>query len=462
MPEREQFKSRLGFLMISAGCAIGLGNVWRFPYITGQYGGALFVLFYLIFLLGVGLPLLTVELSLGRSSRRSIARAFEILEKPGSKWHWNKFWLIPGSYVLMSFYGVLTGWLLYYSFTTLTGGFESGMTKDMAVEAFTGMLANPLAMFVCMATVVFAAFSVVAMGVVKGVERCTKPLMLVLFGLLIFMAVRSVSLSGFGEGVDYYLVPDFDRLKEVNFLEILWAAMGQSFFSLSVGQGSIQIFGTYMDKKHTLTSEALMICLLDTAVGLLAGFVIFPACFSYGVQPDAGPSLLFITLNTVFANMEFGMFWGSLFFLFMLFAAISTLIAVFEAIISMTMDLFVISRVKAVVINCTIIILMSIPCILGFNVLDWVHPLGGNSSILDLQDFIVSNNVLPIGSLVFVLFIGAKTGWGFYNYQKECNIGEGIKIPAAAALFDKFILPVIIIFLLLVGYINLFAPGLLF
>lgn len=457
MSEREQFKTRLGFLLIAAGCAIGLGNVWRFPYITGQYGGAIFVLIYLAFLLGVGMPLLTMELAVGRASRRSIARAFEILEQPKSKWHYNKFWLIPGSYVLMSFYGLLTGWLLFYCYKSFTGGFAGGVDKAAAQMQFEELLSNPLYMFVCMTTVVVVSFSVVALGVVKGIERITKPLMILLFILLVFMAIRSFTLPGFVEGIEYYLAPNTERISDVGLLEILWAAMGQAFFTLSVGQGSIQIFGTYMDKRYSLASEATYICGLDTTVALLAGLVIFPACFSYGVQPDAGPSLLFITLTTVFANMEMGAFWGGLFFLFMLFAALSTLIAVFESIIAMTMDLFAISRVRSVVINFVIIMCMSIPCLLGFNYLSFIQPLGEGSTILDFQDFIISNNILPLGSLFFVLFVTSKTGMGFKNYLAECNTGSGPKIPAFLFWYYRYVLPVVIIILLITGYVNIFG-----
>lgn len=457
MAEREQFQSRLGFLLIAAGCAIGLGNVWRFPYITGQYGGAIFVIIYLIFLLGVGMPLLTIELAVGRASRRSIARAYEILEQPKSRWHLNKYWQIPGSYILMSFYGLITGWLLYYCLRSLTGGFETGMDKAAAAAHFTDLLANPLTMFVCMTTVIFVSFAVVALGVVRGIEKYTKPLMLVLFALLIFMAARSFTLPGFSAGMEYYLMPDWSKLEEHGLLEVLWAAMGQAFFTLSVGQGSIEIFGSYMEKKHTLAEEATFICGLDTMVAILAGVVIFPACFSYDIQPDAGPNLLFITLNTVFSNMSGGSFWGGLFFLFMLMAAVSTLIAVFESIIAMTMDLFTISRVRAVVINFIIIMLLSLPCLLGFNYLSDIHPLGGSSTIMDFQDFLISNNILPLGSFLFVLFITCKTGWGFKNYLAECNTGDGPKIPAYMFWYYRFVLPVVIFVLIVAGYVSIFG-----
>lgn len=456
MSQREQFSSRLGFLLITAGCAIGLGNVWRFPYITGQYGGAIFVIMYLVFLLLIGVPLLTVELSIGRASRSSIARAYEILEKPGSRWHLNKFWQIPGSYILMSFYGVITGWLLYYFIRTATGFFPEGTTQEVAVTRFNELLANPYIMFVCMVTVIFVSFAIVACGVVKGVERITKPIMLLLLGLLIFMAIRSFWLPGFSEGISYYLNPSWDNLKQHGFMEAVWAALGQVFFTLSVGQGSIEIFGSYMDKRHSLTSEAIFICILDTTVALLAGFVIFPACFSYDVAPGQGPSLLFISLTTVFSNMDGGWFWGSLFFIFMLFAALSTLIAVFESIISITIEVFTISRVKAVIINFGVIMVMSIPCILGFNYWSGFQPLGEGSTILDLQDFIVSNNVLPIGSLVFLFFITAKSGMSFKRYREECNIGNGPKIPAYVEWYFKYFMPVIIGLILVMGYYNIF------
>ena len=457
MDNREQFKTRLGFLLIEAGCAIGLGNVWRFPYITGQYGGALFVLLYLLFLFGVGIPLLTIELAVGRASRRSIARCYETLQEKGSHWNWNKFWQIPGSYVLMSFYGLITGWMLYYCYNFACGNFGDNLTQATASAHFEGLLQNPLVMFVCMTTVVLVSFIIVGMGVVRGVERITKPLMLIMFAVLLFMAIRSFTLPGFAEGISYYLKPDWSRVEENGFAQALWAAMGQAFFTLSVGQGSIEIFGSYMSKRHTLLTESVYIGILDTLVALLAGFVIFPACFSYDVQPDAGPSLLFVTMNTVFSNMAFGRFWGSVFFMFMLIAAMSTLIAVFESIIAICMELFNISRTKSVIVNFCIIMTLAVPPLLGYNVLDFVHPLGGNSTILDMQDFIISNNILPLGSLLFVLFITCKTGMGWKRYIEEVNTGDGLKLNPALYLYFKFVLPVIIAILLVVGYINIFG-----
>ena len=429
--QREQFSSRLGFLLIAAGCAIGLGNVWRFPYITGQYGGAIFVIMYLV-------------------------RCYEVLEKPGTKWHLNKFWQIPGSYILTSFYGVITGWLLFYCIAFVMGYFEPGTTQEIAVEKFNGLLADPYIMYVCMITVVAVSFAIVALGVVKGVERITKPMMILLFALLFFMAARSFTLPGFAEGISYYLNPSWDNMKTEGFLVAVWAALGQVFFTLSIGQGSIEIFGTYMSKDHSLPKESIFICVLDTTVALLSGFIIFPACFSYGIEPGQGPSLLFITLTTVFSNMDGGWFWGSLFFLFMLFAALSTLIAVFESVVSICMDLFGLSRLKSVAYNLIFLALLSTPCILGFNYWSDFHPLGGNSTILDLQDFLVSNNILPLGSIVFVLFIVAKTGMGFKRYQEECNIGNGPKLPNWMEWYLKLVLPPVVLVILLVGYYNIF------
>ena len=457
MAERDQFSTRLGFLLVAAGCAIGLGNVGRFPYITGQYGGAIFVIIYLIFLLGVGVPLLTVELAIGRASRRSIAKAFNILETPGTKWHLNKFWLIPGSYILMSFYGLITGWMLYYCVKFTGGAFEPGLTQEVAGQNFGDLLANPLVMFVCMATVTVVCFVIVAMGVDRGLEHITKPLMLLLLALLVFMSVRSFTLDGFSEGISYYLKPDWSRLEEHGFMQALWAAMGQAFFTLSVGQGSIEIFGTYVNKRHTLLSEACWIAGLDTVVALLAGFVIFPACFSYGVQPDSGPSLLFVTMNTVFANMAGGRFWGALFFLFMLIAAMSTLIAVYESIIAICMEVFGISRLKSVAVNFVIIMVISMPALLGFNVLSRIHPMGGNSAIMDLQDFLISNNILPLGSLFMVLFITAKTGMQWKRYIAEVDEGEGLRLSPKLYWYFKLVIPAIIAILLAVGYVNIFG-----
>ncbi len=452
---REQFSSRLGFLLIAAGCAIGLGNVWRFPYITGQYGGAIFVIIYLCFLFFVGVPLLTMELSVGRASRRSLGQSFEVLA-PHTKWYLNKFWMIPGNYILMAFYSLVTGWLLYYM-VMLGSGIMQAPTQEAAGEVFNELLVSPVSMFTCTVIVVVASFSVCAFGLEKGVERITKPMMILLFALLIFLAARSFTLPGVKEGLSYYLLPSFDNMQREGILNALSAAMGQSFFTLGLGVGSIQIFGSYMKRQYTLGYEAFTITLLDTTVALLAGFIIFPACFSYGVEPGQGPGLLFVTLVTVFSNMDYGAFWGGLFFLFMLFAAVSTLIAVFENIIAITMEMFALSRIKAVLINCCVILLLGLPCMFGYNYLSDIHPLGGSSTILDTYDFILSNNILPFGTTCYVLFITLKRGWGFDNYIAETNYGKGLKFPHAFKYYYRFILPIVILALFIQGYVGVFG-----
>ena len=452
---REQFSSRLGFLLIAAGCAIGLGNVWRFPYITGQYGGAIFVIIYLCFLFFVGVPLLTMELSVGRASRRSLGQSFEVLA-PHTKWYLNKFWMIPGNYILMAFYSLVTGWLLYYM-VMLGSGVMQAPTQEAAGQVFNELLVSPVSMFTCTVIVVVASFSVCAFGLEKGVERITKPMMILLFALLIFLAARSFTLPGVKEGLSYYLLPSFDNMQREGILNALSAAMGQSFFTLGLGVGSIQIFGSYMKRQYTLGYEAFTITLLDTTVALLAGFIIFPACFSYGVEPGQGPGLLFVTLVTVFSNMDYGAFWGGLFFLFMLFAAVSTLIAVFENIIAITMEMFALSRIKAVLINCCVILLLGLPCMFGYNYLSDIHPLGGSSTILDTYDFILSNNILPFGTTCYVLFITLKRGWGFDNYIAETNYGKGLKFPHAFKYYYRFILPIVILALFIQGYVGVFG-----
>ena len=452
---REQFKTRLGFILIAAGCAVGIGNVWRFPYIVGQYGGAFFVLIYLFFLIAMGIPLLTVELAIGRASRSSIAYCYENLEERGAQWHHNKWWQLAGNYILMSFYGVITGWMLYYFFEFASGSVAPHLEKEVAVANFGSILQDPATLFSCMAAVVAFSFLIVALGVVKGIERFTKPLMLLLLGLLIFMALRSITLDGFMDGVSFYLKPDFSKLQD-NFGEAVWAAMGQAFFTLSTGMGGIAIFGSYMSTKHRLLNEALFIAGLDTAVALLSGFVIFPACFTYGINPDAGPNLLFVTMTMVFSNMSFGAFWGALFFLFMLIAAVSTLIAVFENIIAANLELFKIDRKKAVLINFIVILGLSVLPVLGFNVLSDVHLIGSNTGITDFCDFLISNNILPIGSLVFVLFVTSKSGMKWGRYIQETNVGEGFKLSPKLFFYYRYILTTVIAVLLIIGYYTVF------
>lgn len=453
---RELFKTRLGFILIAAGCAVGIGNVWRFPFIAGQYGGACFVLVYLFFLLTLGIPLLTVELAVGRASRKSIAMCYETLEQKGSHWHVNKWWQLAGNYILMSFYGIITGWMLYYFFLFMSDSIPKNMPKQMAIDNFTSLLSNPAALFSCMVAVVCFAFMIVSLGVVKGVEKYTKPLMIILIALLVFMAARSCTLDGFSKGVEFYLKPDFEKFSE-NIYEAIWAAMGQAFFTLSTGMGGIAIFGSYMSNRHSLLNEALFIAALDTIVAILAGFVIFPACFTYDIQPDAGPNLLFVTMTSVFSNMSFGSFWGGLFFLFMLIAAVSTLIAVFENIIAASLELFNIKRKTAVLYNFFVILALSVLPVLGFNVLSDVHLIGSNTNITDFCDFLISNNILPIGSLVLVLFVTSKSGMGWLKYINECNTGKGARVSSKLRIYYRYILTSVIAVLLLIGYYTVFT-----
>lgn len=453
---REQFSSRLGFLLIAAGCSIGLGNVWRFPYITGEYGGAIFLVIYLFFLFFVGVPILTIELAVGRASRRSLGKSFEEIS-PNTKWNLNKFLMISGNYVLMAFYSLVTGWMFYYMIKVGSGAYTGVISRDEAGGLFGSMLADPASQFICTLIVVIGSFAVCACGLQKGVERITKPMMILLFVLLVFMAARSFILPGAKEGISYYLMPNFSNLKEHGILNTLSAAMAQSFFTLGLGVGSIQIFGSYMNREHTLFSEGMTLTILNTVVAVLSGFIIFPACFSYGVQPDSGPGLVFISLVSVFSNMAYGQVWGAVFFLFMLFASVSTLIAVFENIIAICMEIFDISRVKSVVYNCIVIILLGIPCLLGYNLWSDIQPLGAGSTILDTYDFILSKNILPYGTLCYILYVVLKRGWGFDNYLKEANTGIGIKIPLWALNYYKFVLPVVIVVLFLQGYVEIFG-----
>lgn len=454
--DREQFGSRLGFLLIAAGCAIGLGNVWRFPYITGQYGGAIFVIIYILFLLLIGMPILTMELAVGRASLQSLGQSFEKLT-PNSKWYLNKFWMIPGNYILMGFYSLVSGWMLYYTVAMFKGDFANKMDQGAAGAAFGQMLSEPLMQFIATLLVVLVSFSVCAFGLRRGVERITKPMMLMLFGLLVFLALRSFTLPGFEAGISYYLSPNLENLQNKGILNAVSAAMGQAFFTLGLGVGSIQIFGSYMSRKYTIGYEALTITLLDTAVAVLAGFIIFPACFSYAVEPGAGPGLIFVTLVSVFSNMEFGVIWGGIFFLFMFFAAISTLIAVFENIIAITMEVFAISRIKSVVINFITILALSIPCLLGYNLWSSIQPLGEGSTILDMYDFVLSKNILPFGAMCYILYVTLKRGWGFDNYFKEINSGNGIKFPYAMKYYFLIVLPIVVFALFIQGYVEIFG-----
>ncbi len=448
--KRESFKSRLGFLLVSAGCAIGIGNVWRFPYVVGQNGGGIFVLFYLIFLVAMGLPVLTMELAVGRASRKSAVLGYKALEQKGSKWHIHGWVAIFGCYMLMMYYTTVSGWMVTYFFKFLTGSFTAGMTTEDTAQTFTNLLGDPVQMLFWMILTVVVGFFVCSRGLQNGLEKISKFMMSALLVLIVVLAVHSLTLSGAAEGVKFYLVPNTETVANVGLKNVITAAMNQAFFTLSLGVAAMEIFGSYMGKEHTLAGEGARICALDTFVAIMAGLIIFPACFSYNVEVNAGPSLIFITLPNVFINMPGGRIWGSLFFLFMTFASFSTVIAVFENIMSFCMDMFGWKRGKAALVNCVIILIASIPCVLGYNVWSNLHLIGGRD-VLDSEDFIVSNLLLPIGSLIYLLFCVTKWGWGFEKYREEANTGDGLKISKKLKPYFQFILPILILFILIQG-----------
>ena len=454
--EREKFSTRLGFILISAGCAIGLGNVWRFPYIVGEYGGAAFVLIYLAFLVALGLPIIVMEYSVGRASQKSAALSFDVLEPKGTKWHLNKYLAMAGNYILMMFYTTVGGWMVYYFVKMAAGGFE-GLDAEQVGGVFSGLLADPVTMTGYMVFTVVVCFLICAGGLQKGVERITKVMMLCLFALMVVLAVNSVLLEGGEAGLEFYLKPDFGKMAEAGFGEAVFAALGQSFFTLSIGIGALAIFGSYIGKEKRLAGEAVSVLVLDTFVAFMAGLIIFPACFAYGIEADSGPSLIFVTLPNVFNHMAGGRVWGTLFFLFMSFAAYSTVIAVFQNLISFATDLTGCSIKKAAMANMAAVILLSMPCVLGFNVWSSIQPLGAGSTIQDLEDFIVSNNLLPIGSMIYLLFCTRKCGWGFENFLKEANAGEGLKFPRGVRFYVSYVLPVIVFAIFLQGYWAKFA-----
>ena len=456
MKEREKLGSRLGFILISAGCAIGIGNVWKFPYMAGQGGGGAFVLFYLIFLLMLGLPIMTMEFAVGRASQKSPVKAYYALEKPGQKWHIHGYITLIGCYLLMMFYTTVSGWMLHYFYLTATGKF-TGLDSETVSEQFNTMLSQPLVMGFWMVVVVIAGILVCSIGLQNGLEKVTKVMMISLLLIMIVLAVNSFFMDGAKEGLSFYLIPDFGRMKEIGIIKTITGAMNQAFFTLSLGIGAIAIFGSYIGKERTLTGEAVCVTVLDTLVALIAGFIIFPACFAFNVQPDSGPSLIFITLPNIFNAMSAGRIWGTIFFLCMFFAACSTIIAVFENLIAFVMDLTNCSRTKAVVGNLIAIIVLSLPCIFGFNIWSGFMPLGAGSSIQDLEDFIVSNNLLPIGSLIYLLFCTSRYGWGWDKFQKEANAGSGIKFPGWARFYVSYILPLIVLFIFVQGYWSKFV-----
>ena len=453
--ERENLKSRLGFILLSAGCAIGIGNVWRFPYIVGNYGGGIFVLFYLSFLALIGIPVLTIEFSIGRASQKSTAKAYQELEPRGTKWHLHSNFAIAGNYILLMFYTTVAGWMLYYFYKFAVGGFV-GLDTANVKNTFNNLLASPATMTFWMLVVVVLGFGVCSLGLQKGVEKITKVMMTALLGLIIILALHAVRLDGGIDGVKFYLLPNFEKIQEVGFFKLITTAMNQAFFTLSIGMGSMMIFGSYIDKSRTLLGESINIALLDTFVAIIAGLIIFPSCFAFNVEPDSGPSLIFITLPNVFTSMKGGRIWGSLFFLFMTFAAFSTVIALFENILTCCVEKFNITRKKAVLINIIIISVLSLPCVFGFNILSSLHPLGGESTILDFEDFLVSNLILPAGSLMYLFFCISKRGWGFDNYLKEANTGVGPKIPRWIKPYYKYVMPIIMLILLVQGIVNTF------
>ncbi len=451
MQKRDTFGSRLGFLLVSAGCAIGIGNVWKFPWMAGQYGGGIFVVFYLLFLAIMGIPVLSAELAVGRAGRKSAVGAYRALEKPGSKWHIHGWFCVAGCYLLMMYYTTVSGWMLNYAVKFATGTFAGMATAEETAGVFGGMLASPVEMMAYMAVTVLLGFLVCSTGVQKGLERITKWMMLALLVLIVILAAHSCTLAGGGEGLRYYLLPSLQRAKEAGGLvKVMVGAMNQAFFTLSLGIGAMEIFGSYMADECTLPGESLRICLLDTFVALMAGFIIFPACTSYGVEVNAGPALIFMTLPNVFIHMAGGRLWGTLFFVFMTFASFSTVIAVFENLIASCIDNFGWERKKAVVINCVFILVASIPCVLGYNVLSGFHPMPGKD-VLDTEDFIVSNLLLPGGSIVFILFCVLRSGWGMDKFLAECNKGKGLKLSAELAPYLIFVLPVLIAIILIAG-----------
>ena len=452
--ERERFASRLGFILISAGCAVGLGNVWRFPYITGEYGGAAFVVMYLVFLAIFTLPILVMEFAVGRASQKSTARAFDVLEPAGTKWHTFKWVTLVGAYLLMMFYTTVAGWMLAFTVKMATGQLV-GVSVDQAAAVFTDMLANPLEMLVYMVIVIAIGLIVCLRGLQGGVEKVTKVMMALLFVILAILCVRAVTLPGAGEGLAFYLIPDFDKIFGnglMGTLDAVYAAMGQAFFTLSVGIGAMTIFGSYLERSRSITGEAVRIAGIDTLVAVMAGLIIFPACFAFGVEPGAGPSLVFITLPNVFAMMPLGQLWGTLFFLFMSFAALSTIIAVFENIMSFSIDLWGTSRKKACAVNGALIFVLSLPCLLGFNVLSGVV-VPGIGDIQSLEDFIISNNILPIGGLIFLLFCTRKKGWGFDKFLAETDTGEGLRFPKWSRAYLTYVLPILIVIVLIGGWL---------
>lgn len=442
--ERERLGSRLGFILLSAGCAIGIGNVWKFPYMAGQYGGGAFVLCYLFFLIILGIPVMTIEFSLGRASRKSPVRLYQTLEKPGQKWHLHGYVAMAGNYLLMMFYTTVAGWMLHYFFYMADGTFV-GTDAASIGNIFGSMLADPYGMIGFMAVVVLLGFEICSIGLQNGLEKVSKIMMLVLLAIMVVLAVNSLLLKGAEEGLRFYLLPDLERMTELGIGNVLLGAMTQAFFTLSLGIGAMAIWGSYIGKERTLLGEAVNVAALDTFVAFVSGLIIFPACFAYGISPDSGPSLIFVTLPNIFNHMPAGRLWGSLFFVFMFFAAFSTVLAVFENIISCCMDLFGWARKKACYINALAVIVLSLPCAAGYNLLSGFQPRGAGSTVLDLEDFLVSNLFLPLGSLIYVVFATSRYGWGWNRLVAEANQGKGLKLAGWMRLYMTYVLPVIVL-----------------
>lgn len=457
--KREKFSSRLGFILISAGCAVGLGNVWRFPYITGQYGGAAFVLLYLVFLFILGLPIMVMEFSVGRASQKSAALSFDVLEPKGTKWHGIKYISIIGNYLLMMFYTVVGGWMLAYFVKTAKGDFV-GVDQEGIGSIFNQLLSSGPELVFWMLVVILLGFFICSKGLQNGVEKVSKFMMSALFFIMIILVIRSVTLPNATEGLKFYLIPDFDKMIEHGLMDAVFSAMGQAFFTLSLGIGALAIFGSYIGKDRSLLGESINVTLLDTLVAFISGLIIFPACFSYGVDAGSGPGLVFVTLPNIFNEMPMGQLWGSLFFLFMSFAALTTIIAVFENILSFSMDLTGCTRKKAVTINIIAITILSLPCAFGFNLWSAIQPLGEGSTIQDLEDFIVSNNLLPLGSLLYLMFCTSRYGWTWKSFSEEANTGTGLKFPNAIRWYVSYILPCIVLFIFFQGYIEKFSAPL--
>ena len=448
--QRERLGSRLGFILLSAGCAIGVGNVWKFPWLVGQYGGGAFVVCYIIFLLILGLPIMTMEFAVGRASQKSPVRAYQALEKPGTKWHIHGYIALIGNYLLMMFYTTVCGWMLYYFYQMAAGRFE-GLDTAGVEAAFPEMLSQPGVMALCMVIVVIAGFAINSFGLQSGLERVTKVMMLALLAIMVILAINSIMTEGASEGLKFYLIPDLERMKETGITNVIVNAMNQSFFTLSLGIGAMAIFGSYIGKSRALFGEAVNVAILDTFVAFTSGLIIFPACFAFGVSPDSGPNLIFVTLPNIFNHMALGRLWGTLFFVFMAFAAFSTVLAVFENIMSCWMDMTGWSRKKVALINAVLIIVLSLPCVLGYNVWSGFQPFGKGSAVLDLEDFLVSNIWLPLGSLVYLLFCTTRYGWGWKNFKEQANEGGGLKVRDWMRIYVSYILPLIVIALFVLG-----------